>query len=94
MGSSEIYLVAAAIVGSPPAILAAARDHDPARVVGVLALGILGAAVLGVGAVALMFNGYAEDSGMEPSNTLLVAIPLLAIGVAISAAAWRIAARA
>jgi hypothetical protein len=94
VGWSELYLVAALIVGSPPALLAAARDHDPAKVVGVLALGILGAAVLGFGAVALMFNGYVEDSGMEPTPTLHIAIPLLAIGLAISAAAWRIAARA
>jgi hypothetical protein len=94
VGWLEIYLVVAAIVGSPPAILAAARRHDPAGVVGVLVIGILGAAVLVAGAVALMFNGYVEDAGMEPAQTLHIAIPLLAIGIAVSGAAWWIAARA
>ena len=94
VGWLEIYLVVAAIVGSPPAILAAARRHDPVEVVGVLVIGILGALVFVAGAVALMFNGYVEDTGMEPARTLHIAIPLLLFGIAVSAAAWRIAARA
>jgi hypothetical protein len=90
----EIFLVITAIMGLPPAGLAITRRHDPAAVVAVLVIGVLGAVALLAGAVALIFNGYVEDTGSEPVQTLHIAIPLLAAGVSVSAAAWWIAARA
>jgi hypothetical protein len=78
MGWAEIYLAVAVVIGSPPGIVAAVRRHDAAAVVGVLVLGILGAVVL---------------VGTEPARTLRIAIPLLAVGVAVSAVAWRAAGR-
>ena len=56
-----------------------------------MVLGVLGVIVLVAGAVALLFNGYVEDTGMRPARTLPIAIPLLAVGIAVSAAAWKIA---
>jgi hypothetical protein len=40
-----IFLICAGILGLPPAFLAAARRHDPAGVVAVLVIAVLGAAV-------------------------------------------------
>jgi hypothetical protein len=91
MGWVEILLAVATLIGSPPAIFAAVRRYEAAVVVGVLAIGVLGAIVLIAGAIALMFNGYVEDTGMKPARTLPVAIPLLAIGLAVWAMAWRAA---
>jgi hypothetical protein len=94
VGWSGIFLVCAGILGLPPAYLAVARRHDPAGVVAVLVIAVLGAVALLAGIVALMYNGYVEDAGMEPARTLHIAIPLLAVGVSVSGAAWWIAARA
>ena len=41
-----------------------------------------------------MFDGYVEDVGMEPAKTLHIGIPLLAVGISVSGAAWWFAARA
>jgi len=57
-------------------------------------VGLLGIyAVFVAGAYALMLDGYVEDQGMQPARTLPIAIPLLAIGIGVSIAAWRKAAR-
>jgi hypothetical protein len=92
VGWLELYLLAAAAIGSPPAI-AAARRPELVGIIGVLVVGFLGALVLLAGAVALLYNGYVEDAGTAPARTLHIAIPLLAVGIAVWAAAWWIAIR-
>ncbi len=91
MGWLELFLTVAVVVGSPPAIVAAVRRYEAAAVVGVLVVGVLGGILLVAGAVAVMFNGYVEGTGMEPARTLYIAIPLLVAGIAVSALAWRVA---
>lgn len=44
-----------------------------------------------LGLLALAYNGYTEDAGSSPAETLDLAITLLAIAVALFAAAiWRL----
>jgi hypothetical protein len=89
----HIFLAVGAVIGLPSAIVATARKHDPVGVVAILAIATFGGVVLVAGGVALMFNGYVEDAGMEPARTLHIAIPLLVVGLGISAYAWWVAAR-
>ena len=84
-------------VASVPAGLCAAvarrrgRDRWSAPVVFVLQLGGLFALFFGLFALAL--DGYVEDYGMTPARTLRFALPLLAVAVVATAAAWMIALR-
>ena len=59
----------------------------------VFVLKAIGLLILGYGLLALMFDGYVEDYGSEPADTLDKAIMGLAIGAVCSAAAWYVAVR-
>jgi hypothetical protein len=85
-----------AVASIPAGICAAVarrrgRDSWSAPLVFVLQLGGLFALFFGLMALAL--DGYVEDYGMTPARTMHFAVPLLAIAVMSSAAAWMIALR-
>jgi membrane protein DedA with SNARE-associated domain len=83
----------AALIAAAPAGVARRRGHGPGTLVLVFVLHSVSVIVFGAGALALVFNGYVEDYGMEPARTLHFAIPLLASGALVTAAAWYIAGR-
>ena len=82
-----------ALIAAAPAGVASRRGHGLRTVRLVFVVHFLSVIVLGAGALALVFNGYVEDYGMEPAHTLDVAIPLLAVGALVTAVAWYIAGR-
>ena len=86
-------LCVAALIAAAPAGVASRRGHGVRTVLPVFVVHLLGVIVLGAGALALVFNGYVEDYGMEPARTLHFAIPLLAIGALVTAGAWYVAGR-
>ena len=88
-----VILAVAALFGAAPAGAASHRGHGLSAVLLVFGLHLLALIVLGAGALALAFNGYVEDYGMEPARTLHVAIPLLAVGALFTAAVWYVAGR-
>jgi membrane protein DedA with SNARE-associated domain len=88
-----VILAVVALSGAAAAGVASRRGHGLSTVLLVFVLHLVALIVLGTGALALVFNGYVEDYGMEPARTLHVAIPLLAAGALFTAAVWYIAGR-
>jgi hypothetical protein len=78
-------------VAMAPAKLAGRFGHRPHVVASVFVLQLIGLFALGYGLMAVMFNGYVEDYGMEPANTTNQAIVGLVIGAVVSAVAWYVA---
>jgi len=78
-------------VAMAPAKLAGRFGHRPHVVVWVFVLQLIGLLALGYGLMALMFNGYVEDYGMEPVDTGNKAIVGLVIAAVVSATAWYVA---
>jgi hypothetical protein len=83
-----ILLVVA--IAALSASVARRRGKKPPTIALVFALHCFGITAVGLGILALMFHGYVEDSGLEPSNTLPMAIPLLVLGAAMVIAGGRL----
>ncbi|MDA0162202.1 hypothetical protein OM076_18160 [Solirubrobacter ginsenosidimutans] len=88
-----ILFAAGSVLAGTCAVVAHRRSRDlwSAPLAFVLQLG--GLFALLVGLFYLVFNGYVEDYGMQPARTLHIALPLLAVALVASAAAWAIALR-
>jgi hypothetical protein len=88
-----MYFVLAVLGAMAPATVARRLGHRARVVVLVFVLKAIGLLILGFGLLALMLDGYVEDYGSEPVDTLDRAILGLASGAVCSATAWYVALR-
>ena len=88
-----ILFAAASIPAGICAAVARRRSRDSWSAPLVFVLQFSGLFALFFGLMALALDGYVEDYGMAPARTLRFALPLLAVAVVASAAAWMIALR-
>jgi hypothetical protein len=86
----DLAILLVAAIASFPALVANNSGRTQRMVLQVFLLHFFGLIASAIGLFALMFHGYVEDSGVPPSNTLPVAIPLLAIGAMMLFAGGRL----
>jgi hypothetical protein len=84
------YCVAFVVLPVGVELLARTRGFRLSAVMGLVAVSVVGVLVIGVGLVALAFNGTIQDSGEQPARTLGTAIPMLMTGGLISLIPWAI----
>jgi drug/metabolite transporter (DMT)-like permease len=86
-------LVLAVLAPSVCARVAFRRREAQWPTVVAFTLQFVGVVALGLGLLAWIVDGYTEDDGSRPIESLQVAVPLLIVAVAATAVAWFLALR-
>lgn len=88
MGLILVWLGVASVLSVPLVFFARRRGATPVD----LALSLIGHAIgfglAAFGGLALLFDGYVEDYGMEPAETTGVGEGFIAAGLFVLVAAW------
>jgi hypothetical protein len=87
------FLVLGLLAASGCAVVASRRRDAQASTIVAFTLQFLGVIALGLGLLAWIFDGYTEDEGTRPTESLQIALPLLVGAVVATAAAWFLALR-